>query len=345
VKQRRAALIAEHQRLLGKQHLNQILEHSTQLLEARRAARDSPSLEPSTPRDTESLLFSEDDDSDASESMEQEVSSDAESEMEDSESEAYGDSEDDNDEAGDADLTVEELRAKYAEILNQTPSAPPSITLDASDEEDEGESGRHEGEDREGEATSQVDAPISTLEPNEEEQIAQVNGDSNGMQFLEAEGEDDNSIFDEDEDDNPIDSEDDEVESDEDEGSGEEIPSLGALLSGWYKDKKDASACDDDVEMESVYETASSGSAEEKAEIDVTTPEDVTMEEVPSEDFEDNEKGVQIHTPIPFLLRGQLREYQHLGLDWLASLYDNNTNGILADEMGLGYFPLLQDLI
>ncbi len=41
-------------------------------------------------------------------------------------------------------------------------------------------------------------------------------------------------------------------------------------------------------------------------------------------------------TEIPFLLRGTLREYQHYGLDWLAGLYANSTNGILADEMGLG---------
>ena len=41
-------------------------------------------------------------------------------------------------------------------------------------------------------------------------------------------------------------------------------------------------------------------------------------------------------TEIPFLLRGTLREYQHYGLDWLAGLYANGTNGILADEMGLG---------
>lgn len=43
-----------------------------------------------------------------------------------------------------------------------------------------------------------------------------------------------------------------------------------------------------------------------------------------------------LKTEIPFLLRGTLREYQHHGLDWLAGLYANNTNGILADEMGLG---------
>lgn len=44
----------------------------------------------------------------------------------------------------------------------------------------------------------------------------------------------------------------------------------------------------------------------------------------------------EIKTPVPFLLRGTLREYQHYGLEWLAGLYDNHTNGILADEMGLG---------
>ena len=35
-------------------------------------------------------------------------------------------------------------------------------------------------------------------------------------------------------------------------------------------------------------------------------------------------------------MRGRLREYQHIGLEWLATLYDKKLNGILADEMGLG---------
>ncbi|MCJ1459330.1 swr1 complex component [Mycoblastus sanguinarius] len=43
-----------------------------------------------------------------------------------------------------------------------------------------------------------------------------------------------------------------------------------------------------------------------------------------------------LKTAVPSLLRGTLREYQHFGLDWLAGLYANGTNGILADEMGLG---------
>ena len=43
-----------------------------------------------------------------------------------------------------------------------------------------------------------------------------------------------------------------------------------------------------------------------------------------------------LKTRVPSLLRGTLREYQHYGLDWLAGLYADGTNGILADEMGLG---------
>ncbi|CAL1712065.1 unnamed protein product [Somion occarium] len=38
----------------------------------------------------------------------------------------------------------------------------------------------------------------------------------------------------------------------------------------------------------------------------------------------------------PLLLRGTLRPYQQVGLEWLANIHVNNLNGILADEMGLG---------
>lgn len=41
-------------------------------------------------------------------------------------------------------------------------------------------------------------------------------------------------------------------------------------------------------------------------------------------------------TPIPFLLKHVLREYQHIGLDWLVTMFERKLNGILADEMGLG---------
>ena len=43
-----------------------------------------------------------------------------------------------------------------------------------------------------------------------------------------------------------------------------------------------------------------------------------------------------VKTPVPFLLKQSLREYQHVGLDWLVTLYESHLNGILADAMGLG---------
>ncbi|KAL3534187.1 hypothetical protein ACH5RR_002648 [Cinchona calisaya] len=44
----------------------------------------------------------------------------------------------------------------------------------------------------------------------------------------------------------------------------------------------------------------------------------------------------EVRTKFPFLLKYPLREYQHIGLDWLVAMYEKKLNGILADEMGLG---------
>ncbi|KAL4875511.1 SNF2 family N-terminal domain-containing protein [Aspergillus karnatakaensis] len=67
-------------------------------------------------------------------------------------------------------------------------------------------------------------------------------------------------------------------------------------------------------------------------------PESVSSYEPPAEKHAQisESPGPGLKTPIPHLLRGTLREYQHFGLDWLAGLYTNHINGILADEMGLG---------
>lgn len=46
--------------------------------------------------------------------------------------------------------------------------------------------------------------------------------------------------------------------------------------------------------------------------------------------------STSVVTKIPFLLKHSLREYQHIGLDWLVTMFDRKLNGILADEMGLG---------
>ncbi|XP_039292114.1 helicase domino isoform X2 [Nilaparvata lugens] len=46
--------------------------------------------------------------------------------------------------------------------------------------------------------------------------------------------------------------------------------------------------------------------------------------------------STSVVTKVPFLLKYPLREYQHIGLDWLVTMYERKLNGILADEMGLG---------
>ncbi|KAJ3642802.1 hypothetical protein Zmor_025555 [Zophobas morio] len=46
--------------------------------------------------------------------------------------------------------------------------------------------------------------------------------------------------------------------------------------------------------------------------------------------------STNVSTTVPFLLKLPLREYQHIGLDWLVTMYERKLNGILADEMGLG---------
>ncbi|XP_046681502.1 helicase domino-like [Homalodisca vitripennis] len=96
---------------------------------------------------------------------------------------------------------------------------------------------------------------------------------------------------------------------------------------------------------------------EEPATEDLSTllTEDTTSSQQPSEkearDAEINDvaalaesiqpKGntlssTSVVTKIPFLLKHSLREYQHIGLDWLVTMHDRKLNGILADEMGLG---------
>lgn len=37
--------------------------------------------------------------------------------------------------------------------------------------------------------------------------------------------------------------------------------------------------------------------------------------------------STSVTTPIPFLLKHMLREYQHVGLDWLTTMYEKKLNG------------------
>ena len=43
-----------------------------------------------------------------------------------------------------------------------------------------------------------------------------------------------------------------------------------------------------------------------------------------------------VQIPVPFLLKHPLRDYQHIGVNWLVRFYENQLNCILADQTGLG---------
>jgi len=47
-------------------------------------------------------------------------------------------------------------------------------------------------------------------------------------------------------------------------------------------------------------------------------------------------RSIRVERPFVLSKKLSLREYQHIGLNWLVSLHERRLNGILADEMGLG---------
>ncbi|XP_073813604.1 chromatin-remodeling complex ATPase chain Iswi-like [Musca autumnalis] len=55
------------------------------------------------------------------------------------------------------------------------------------------------------------------------------------------------------------------------------------------------------------------------------------------EDIKNNNSGGGCHfDSSPSYIKGQMRDYQIEGLNWMISLHENGVAGILADEMGLG---------
>ena len=117
---------------------------------------------------------------------------------------------------------------------------------------------------------------------------------------------------------------------------------------------------DDDDEDEDDSDVGSVDSNSNQMQVDTSKSEEVEEDDDDDEDdvtpvskgteegtnFNDalqrlevaDEIARSVHVELPFLLsrRLVLREYQHIGLNWLVSLHERRLNGILADEMGLG---------
>lgn len=130
-------------------------------------------------------------------------------------------------------------------------------------------------------------------------------------------------------------------------------PGLSALFANEYNDadnQESLSEESEDYELSGSDEDISMSDSEDENRQDICN--DIDSKDIENEDAkiirngnEENDSNIfephaeqlrVIDVPIPPLLRGTLRIYQKQGLNWLASLYNNNTNGILADEMGLG---------
>ncbi|KAI9145150.1 SNF2 family N-terminal domain-containing protein [Paraphysoderma sedebokerense] len=277
-------------------------------------------------------------------------------------------SEDDEEMVGlqdDMDVPVEELLKKYGymdgdNIGNETESDGESASEDSATNDDD-------------ESNEQQTEPLSSMDTKFDAAALSEIAVSQGGESIELQddefalGSDEESIDNEE----TLDAEESFSEDDDVEVKGLEddldLPIEELLQKYGYLNSNDTDDSDDDIEEgkdeQEEVEDNETHIADSDSELSRShrrqTSVDEEMDEVPqsesvakaadSEELNnhDGSDAVQlasgtalddsiVQTPIPILLRGTLREYQHAGLDWLAALYNNNLNGILADEMGLG---------
>ncbi|KAI3403455.2 SWR1 [Candida oxycetoniae] len=361
----------ELKKIKGREHLSQMLEHSTQLLEAqltssKEATAESENIasDSEQSRSYDSADFSSEDEEEEEEEEEEEkekekklhtaaaadaVTSDDEQHTEQTRN-SLGFSKTDED---DINLSVEELRRKYANIESSVdPTSEMSRDDDDNDDDNDGDDDDDDDDDddeedddgndgNDGNDDDENDDASSGKEEEKKENHSPevLNGEesitneiSNGFSKIHKEMEDSNK-----------DSSDHETSNDETStNSDTSIQQNGGLASLFTELDDENSESDQDVKMESSSadsDDESIFSDEEDAQLNGRTRENGAHET----NSDDEEEAVEIvngakvrDVPVPSLLRGTLRPYQKQGLNWLASLYNNNTNGILADEMGLG---------
>ena len=381
----------EEQEKLGKQALNKVIEHSTQLLDAR-IRKDSAD-------------GSDDDDSGSepgtgsqAESDEQNMSSEAESEEEGQEVVEGA--------IKDEDLTVDELRRKYNTQPTQDLDRPPDYI---GNDDEFSVVNSSEAMELDGESPSlpkginfdnvAIRAKISQIEAedvknsilSESDDSTDMDDDMGDSDGDESGSSDDGEVDDGEDDDDDDDNRDgllgfmsrkdlDELETTNEAGIDsfmqlqDELPfqSMHMLDDASDEEIEEVSLIPDAAQVQ----TPSASNSEAPSIAFLKDPEkpgperfsglreSSTAEEVTSKALHVDEitnindtvgidmamdvdpdpgslpvtpvSAKPLKTAVPHLLRATLREYQHYGLDWLAGLYSNGTNGILADEMGLG---------
>ncbi|SCU82147.1 LANO_0B05248g1_1 [Lachancea nothofagi CBS 11611] len=344
-------------KIQGKEHLSKMLEQSTQLLGAqlKHFTNDDDDKGVNTSASHSDMEHSNNDSDSASFTS----SDDADS---------WNDSEDD------ARLSVEQLQAKYASLKSEKDEAAEVHESETvlSGEEDEpvkddgsntallSEEDEHvkvdesnkllSSEEKEHVKADEFEAVLSDEEDNESPSPAlkltekekiewQKNQDDEKLAVLDDETSD---ASESDAEQSSFLNSDGENEEEDNTGIKEDQPE--GLMSLFEEIAEDQSEDESDYASSSANDIALS---EEQESSDSEMDEAITPEpafdkksqiEVHGGSKEEIEKDplAVVDVPIPSLLRGSLRIYQKQGLNWLASLYNNKTNGILADEMGLG---------
>ena len=354
VQRRKLQQWEKQQQALGKQALNKVLEQSTHLLEKRRRAESSGT------DGSESEGAADESDRDLAADGAETVASEDENNMSSSEADSESGSKADvaDDDEG---LTQEELIQKYSRVT--APSSVPSPVLE--DDRAEVKESNASGSPIHRLDRRRSNAAVSVASQSQPEAIP-----------VDVDQVDDALMTDSDEstdmDDDMGDSDDQGSTGSEDDGDDASDASAAktGLLGFFEEDELLASEespdipsgravdTDDGVEEKRHFPDAAqvqtpSASNGEESSLETlkkaTTPrsgEPSPLEELmnlksagPLQDGSLPTTPVSTNpmkTAVPSLLRGTLREYQHFGLDWLAGLYGNKTNGILADEMGLG---------
>ncbi|KAK2754727.1 swr1 complex component [Arachnomyces sp. PD_36] len=360
VEKGRLAQWEEQKKAMDQEALNRAIKQSTLLFEKRRmeASRDAES-------DTD--LGSSADDTDHSERSEE---GEYESNMSGSDSESESNGEHDDDEG----LTAEELRAKYANLpLNDLEADSENDSYPRTESPSQTSAPQSDGRLKSRANSTVGDVPLEDVNPallddsDESTDMDDDMGDSDGEGETEEEDDDD----DDDDDSATNDGEEPGLLGF---FAGENLTPAQQLDTDGSHNPEQNLETDDQDEV-SLIPNGASGQGDNAKEMDISVapagspiiPQKKnlpnidassqaspgTYETKPSPEAEsvssygpNNENRGEtpgshklthgLKTPIPHLLRGTLREYQHFGLDWLAGLYNNNINGILADEMGLG---------
>lgn len=308
-------VLKEQQAEEGRRHLELILEHSEQMLNVRNEElrqQQKPTAAHTEPDDD---AMWQDDQADEEEEKDHMIEEDPE-ESEDDET-ALKELEDDQ------NLTVEELMAKYHAMRQdeQTQSETDATQLDEEEDlESDMSSSVAAAEDAEFSNVSDAeDIPIEDdgQSEDDDEELNALNDDANLtveqliQKYNYSIGND----------------ADDEEEEEQEEGSGKRS----------LEPETDSMSIDEEPATKRLRLSPSPNEESTLAQLnDETDNKQAAQSTETAVATTNNSNSSNFNTPIPFLLRGTLREYQHVGLDWLASLYNNGLNGILADEMGLG---------